>query len=462
MRETVILLLLVINFVFRGDSQVEKKLHLVMFTSADIPTNFFDPRLGEEGDQDSTLLSILWVLDADSLRSLDTLNLNPFGTISNMQHCRHFASEKWIYIQEREYTPTFLTERSRNLKDIYDGNEDTYISVLDYFSDTILLRRMIGEKYSPFFSSTRYHDAFSHDGEIFYTYSFDKDSEYYGRYIIDKTLKEGHRTESHVFIDSFQVKLEAGLFFRKVYNNFLIGKEYKCWEFKKSIDLIEWPKNNFKIPYSEIDTIYYSRFNFLLNTNNSKYIIGYKSHNNGKHLNIVDSLEIYYVMDRYNFGVWDTILLPRDVNNFNVHEDRYLYGTHINSDILAKYNPKRNRDSTLSYMDRYPEKYSWKYANYPNLIYSKGVIFIYDLEARKYYELQLPDRDSEFLQIIDGWIYLRVYDEIWRMPFNREGIPFNLEGKEVLIKDKAVIPNVHHIFLKEKSPVVEKWITSKP
>jgi len=454
-------LLFVVIISYISSAQNELKLHVVMFTSEDIPTNFFDPRLGEEGDQDSTLLSILWVLDADSLRSLDTLNLNPFGTISNMQHCRHFASEKWIYIQEREYTPTFLTERSKNLKDIYDGNEDTYISVLDYSSDTIVVRRMVGEKYDPFGSTKIYHRAFRKKDLLYYTYSYDDQSDNYGNYINNKFLDDGHEVDRNTYQNRLYVKYESGLFFR-IITGYITDKNnnYKArvYDSNKYESSNQWPINNLNIPTSDSESELYKYFGLMYATENSKVVIGKKK----RWKKNSDSLEIYYHMNKNNFGVWDTILLPKDVNTFNVHEDRYLYGTHINSDILGKYNPKRNRDSTLSYMGRYPEKYSWKYANYPNLIYSKGVIFIYDLEARKYYELQLPDRDSEFLQIIDGWIYLRVYDEIWRMPLNIEGNPFRLEEKEVLIKDKAVIPNVHHIFLKEKSPVVEKWITSKP
>jgi len=461
MRESVILLLFVFTIFFKGHSQSEKQLHLIMFTSKDVPTDRNDPR--NKVDQDSTLLSILWRLDAGSLHALDTLNLNPFHAITNMEHCRHFDDYQWVYIQEKEYFPTFFTERSKKLfsNDSLGFEDFTYISVLDYSGDSIYLRRMVGEKYDPFGSTKIYHRAFRKKNLLYYTYSYDDQSDNYGNYINNKFLDDGHEVDRNTYQNRLYVKYESGLFFR-IITGYITDKNnnYKArvYDSNKYESSNQWPINNLNIPTSDSESELYKYFGLMYATENSKVVIGKKK----RWKKNSDSLEIYYHMNKNNFGVWDTILLPKDVNTFNVHEDRYLYGTHINSDILGKYNPKRNRNSTLSYMDRYPEKYSWKYANYPNLIYSKGVIFIYDLEDRKYYELQLPDRDSEFLQIIDGWIYLRVYDEIWRMPLNIEGNPFRLEEKEVLIKDKAVIPNVHHIFLKEKSPVVEKWITSKP
>ncbi len=444
------------NILFGQDSLF---LHLVMFTSRDVDSEFWDVR--NEKEMDRTLPSILWRLEGDSLVLLDTLNFYSESDtdfeLSEMYLCRQFTERKWIYMMEREFFPIYYYPKATETDSFLD--EDTFLSTLDYSGDDIIIRRLRCSEYTPFKSYSLYSMSYFENNKIMYEYSFDKNSNHYGDFIISKYLNDGHEMRKNTFIDSFYVKDESGMFYRE-HQLFLIRKDNQIkntiYERNKYETLEDWPENDMNIPASDDEYKYYSRFEFLLYTPQNRYIIGKKQ----RHKPNPDSLELYYVFDKET-QIWDTIYMPNDVRNFNVYKDRYLYGTIWGRKSYCK-GYKSSKDCVLAFIKKYPKKYSWKYSNYPNLANCSGKFFIYDLEKRKYVEMKAEDRDAELIEIIDGWIYYRVYDEIRRMKLGLEPNYFDKSTVEVLVKNKEVIPNVHHIFLKGKCPVVEEWITPDP
>ena len=429
-------------------------LHLVMFTSRDLYTYFDDPTTDEE--MDSTKKALLWRLESDSLKLLDTLNLDPSqNNITEMYECKQFSEKKWIYIMEREFFPTYFVPKATEQDSFL--SEDTFISVLDYSGDSIIIRRLKGSQYNPFYKYSLYTEDYYYDAQLWHLYSYDLSP--FKVFIISKSLENGHEIKKDIYADSFYIKRESGIFSR--FNAFfMIRKDNevkkRVFERNKYPTLEDWPKSDMIIPVGEDEYKYYSSFEFLLRTPQNRYIIGRKK----RHKPNTDSLELYYVFDKET-QIWDTIYMPNDVRNFNIYKDRYLYGTLWRKCTYCRdYKPVR--DSVLALIKKYPKKYSWKYSNYPNLAHCSGKFFIYDLERRKYVEMKAEDRDAELIEIIDGWIYYRVYDEIRRMKLGLEPDYFDKSTVEVLVKNKEVIPNVHHIFLKEKCPVVEEWITPDP
>ena len=429
-------------------------LHLVMFTSKDLFTYFEDPTNDEE--MDSTKKAFLWRVEGDTLIMLDTLNFNHGrNSITEMYQCRQFTEKKWIYIMEHEFFPTYYVPEPTQQDSFLD--EDTFISVLDYSGSEIIIRRLRGSEYSPFHVREYYPLEYMIGIKLYHTYS--QAVHPLREFIISKMLNDGYEIKATEYIDSFYVKRESGTFYRynPLYfiskNNEIKNRVYNMENFNSWED---WPENKMNIPVSDSEHDIYSRFEFLLHTPQNRYVIGKKQRRKPN----PDSLEQYYILDK-NTEIWDTIYMSNGVKNFNIYKDRYLYGTLWKKCIYCK-DPKTVKDSVLAIIRKYPRKYSWKYANYPNLTHSSGKIFIYDIENRKYEEMRLDDIDAEFLEIIDGWIYYRVYDEIRKMKLGKNGNLFDKTGIKVLIKNKEVIPNVHHIFLKKKSKVVEEWITPNP
>lgn len=432
-----------------------KLLHLLVFDSDNMLTKSVSPRpdFYNRNAGDTGKISLLLRLD-DTLSVIDTINFDKRIKYFAMDKVIHLMEEDWFYIQEIEgVTDAYVEDFARKYGDSLEINLDTYITVLDYSGDTIIRRKMQGSQSDSFFGRTHFEKLYIKNGELQLGYSRNPENDLEitdKNYFLSKSLEDFTVLSRINYLDSFYCNNTPGF---AIYHNShfaLFTGHYRKYDYSNN-DPFTWPIYDKNIPTTVNEGKYHYRFYFMVHHPACGYIVGYKNNRTKRK----DILKMFYVYDK-NTELWDTILMPGEVKKTTMYDNRYLYGT-----LFKDY----SKDTVFRFVDgmrdSFPKKYNSKYSFYPNLSMTTGKLYVYDLQERMYYEMEFEDRDSEFLQIIDDWMYYRVYDEIRRMPLQRNVDPFDKEKEKVLIKNKEYIPDVHYIFLKEKSPVKEEWITPR-
>lgn len=436
------------------DITSKDELYMVMCASRDVRTQY-PYYIRSENGVDSIILNLLWRVESDSLKLVDTLNYNCH--LNSETHLfRHFDEYHWFFIREQEYR----TEADiRNLSRQFDEapKEGLFFSVLDYSGDELILRKVDSKYLKPFGANWSHNNAFYFNGNLYYDYSGNLSSKYFGNFITNRKFDNSHRIEEEVFLNKYYCKSESGILFRGGNYGYPFGKDGKLkfsWE-KAPFD--EWSDASFQIPTSVEDGIQYANFQIKYTSPKSAYLIGQKYDFEGN----ADRSNLHYILTKTT-SVWDSIYLPKYCREFNVYGDELLYGTGINEACMGQ-NDRCFTDSIEQFKILYPDKYSERYGFHPFVPRMYGSIWMYHIPSKRYVEYRAEDRDIEFIQIIDGWIYYRVYDELRRMRLNMAGSYFDKDTIEVLVKDKYVVPHVHHVFFAPRvDRLMVEWITPNP
>ena len=90
-------------------------------------------------------------------------------------------------------------------------------------------------------------------------------------------------------------------------------------------------------------------------------------------------------------------------------------------------------------------------------------LFLYHIPTKKMIEWKSKNGDSEIIQIIDGYIYYRVFDELRKVKLDEKILNIAWSTDELIIKNTDVIPYVHHIFFSNttQTKCEEVWV-NKP
>ena len=84
----------------------------------------------------------------------------------------------------------------------------------------------------------------------------------------------------------------------------------------------------------------------------------------------------------------------------------------------------------------------WRLDEYND--FAPGILFCYNADTKKYYEILTNDADSEVLLIDNGIVYYKIYDEIYKAEIGENEI----SKGELLVKDD-IVPDIHWAFISD-------------
>lgn len=103
------------------------------------------------------------------------------------------------------------------------------------------------------------------------------------------------------------------------------------------------------------------------------------------------------------------------------------------------------------------EKYNSKNGRVPSTLSgdrlraATGLLMLYHIPSETQLTWKTADKDSEIIDMIDGSIYYRVYDELRVADVRMIKKEIKLRNDRLIIKDREVIPYVHHLFFSKTS-----------
>lgn len=390
-------------------------------------------------DDTRILFNCIWKLNNDTLMLIDTLNFNPKNN-THLLYLMHQDYDNCIIIKERDrdnwqYLDAHPSESDEN---------ENYISIFRYGSDTLEVLKINIKNLPTKFSLFGLNCYFFNGNILFFIGSDYKIPEY--DYFITKNGDFIH--EKRIWdINSLFVKTESSAMIRFFQTNRYPGGKNGRLKSGHTEDFDSWEDADFQVPSMPGDMEKYRGFSVLYNTPDARYIIGKKDL---KEANLSDSLITYWYYDKSN-SLWDTFQLHHSYLNFNVYNESYMFGTGI-SDLRFS----NNSDTISKLLFENAKMYSDSLGLIPLIQNLTGKFFIYHIPSKTYCEFVGKTPDTEVIQIIDGWIYYREYDEIRRMKLNNFSNQYSLSDSELVVKDKYRVPMIHHLFLSKAFPKVKK------
>jgi hypothetical protein len=169
----------------------------------------------------------------------------------------------------------------------------------------------------------------------------------------------------------------------------------------------------------------------------------------------------FYLLDKTN-NSWDTIWLPAIA--FSSYKN-WFYGIEKIRDtcdfeiIVSELCEKRKWEEK----QKLEKKYNLHNGHPSSFLDYPGILFLYHVPSKKLIKWQAKDRDSEIIQIIDGYIYYRVFDELRKVKLDEKILNLDWSTDELIVKNKDIIPYVHHIFFSNttQTKCEEVWV-NKP
>ncbi len=132
----------------------------------------------------------------------------------------------------------------------------------------------------------------------------------------------------------------------------------------------------------------------------------------------------------------------------------WIYGTGLiswdNLNTMAKQAGKSVYDypSDKENLENYDKYYS-KNGGVSDLILqmATGKLMLYHIPSETQLIWETKDKDSEIIDMIDGSIYYRIYDELRTADVSIGQNGIKIKNDRMIVKDKDIIPYVHHLFL---------------
>ncbi len=245
-----LLLLLLLGNLFMAYRPLQAQhLYFLMAHSEDLINDGHPDYKTTFPQNDSTKLAILFKYTADSLQVVDTVNFD-WKRNSKIKELRHFDDFRFFFMEEEE---NFDAAEYWAAGDKFFERR-VFISILDYSSDTLIIRKAYQDSLLNGFDRLRGY-SYLQNKNIGLTFSSDRENNTdYARNIIDENLFVISLREEN-FLDSTYNESEAGYFIRK----------NSGWPFNKKGKLVqgyergkEWEEVFIHPPNNEKDGKYYS------------------------------------------------------------------------------------------------------------------------------------------------------------------------------------------------------------
>ena len=381
----------------------------------------------------------LYKLEKGQLKLIDTLNAFDDQLVDKLVQ---FPDQKLIYIAERDFALDTLLNYS--------------FSFLDYSTDKLILRRY----YTGW--DTLWRDNYSYagfaidrNGKLIVNDRIDFDSKNNGlkQYGIDKFFNKyiikNSDFKNLVNFGYSGFKWGFSFFVRYSEDDF---SEYKAGWYFKELTLPNAPQ----IPDSIKD---FDIKSYAVVFSNKKYWL---LHGPTEFKYTPDTTTKVFIYDK-DKNLWDTIRVP-GVNGACSIEDDWLFGIEKRRDTCDFI-----RSSDYCFNQYWSErkmlekKYNMHNGRPDSFRKFPGILYIYHIPTKNLITWQARDRDSEIIQIIDGYIYYRVFDELRKVKLDEKILNIAWSTDELIVKNRDVIPYVHHIFFSNttQTKCEEVWV-NKP
>lgn len=439
--KTILVSIFLLNVIFLNGQTKTNRLYFLMASSHDHISHWDSEALNPE-TTDTTRPSVLYLFDRGGLKSIDTINFNhKMG--STMSECRHFEEFKFFYIREQGLKGNWISDKSGTY--YFSINEGDYVSIIDYSSDTIVLRKAVTDSINngcyllggpPYFKNN----------QLYYSFSQCDNQVNYNRNLISKSLFIEELGEEAFKNSQYQTS-ESSLFYRMGKNHGLpFDKDGKLYSrFIQDIG----PKKliDFQFPY-KVNSKKYANVIYLLKIPSCNIEVLYK----GLYSGATDSITTYYIYNK-TMKQLDSIHTNFNILGMNLHKDYLGFGTLILNSAYSK-----NKAKDMPPVSRY----SNKFGPIPNLQYNTGKFFIWDLNKNDFKTYFFDDIDTELLSIHEDWVYFRIYDEIRRIKLSDLNTKNYKQKTELLYKDKERVPHIHHVFWAPEMPLKVEYVKSSP
>jgi hypothetical protein len=432
-----ILTCIFINCIFLSfdiDAQVNTDFSIygVMSMSTDIKTHAHEAT--QYDDSDTSFLSLLLRLEKDTFYVVDTLNFDHNLNNTMRSIVQHKQQKFFVFVEKDMYD---YYDPSVAESDQLPNSE--YFALLDYSNIPFKLRKLKADSITPFAGAAGPALAsYNINGEYYWPYTLDK-----SYFLLSRQMNTSYRLSDFDRMRNYHVENMPGYSSLKSYTYVFHPDHGYILDRNSLSNWREWSQLiDFDYPSEEEDGGKYKSFKILHHTTNSKYTIGKKT-----------GAEAYFIRDNQSL-VWDTLSLP--CNKFSIYEDNYLFGT------LMKYGSSSNFNSIIGgHKKEDLKEYSKLYANKPNTENLTGKIFVFHIPTRKNVFFQGKDIDTELLAFEKGWIYFRDYDSIKKVRFNEKSLSFDSDSIQTIMKNKDLVPNIHHLFFAPKSGIEIEYVIPK-
>lgn len=372
---------------------------------------------------------IIYKLNGQSLIPLDTMNSEEGYYLRDFVQ---FPDHNLIYFVEEEYK-NFEQTRKFN------------ISFFDYDNDSLIIRRIKSTNTSLFknFSYDPFSFVRNNDIYICNQWEFDLQHDKIRRFAFDRdfNLSEVNYKDAHNIYAFGASGYHEQLFFSYKYPFNGFPKLKIKWE----SDYEKMPDARFQLPRNLID---YSNPKLFVEANNENYIIGVLGKGARNYIYGTDRLLIYKKKTRS----WDTLTLKGEEPIGRIWKN-WIYGTKIWRDYKTIDDEKTEKTLKKLYHNGVMDD-SW---------FRDNTLFLYHIPGKKMIEWKPKNGDSEIIQIIDGIIYYRVFDELRKVRLDEKILNIDWSTDELIVKNKDIIPYVHHIFFSNttQTKCEEVWV-NKP
>jgi len=381
---------------------------------------------------------VLYNIDHDTLVAYDTINA---GRQKAMNTLVQFADHEFIYFEE---------------VNMFSFGQPNYFSILDYEGDSIILRRYNSNWDASFLGYSWYLNTFLYNGEIFIM-NEQKPGVLYGRALNRFFEKKNVELSDfqHIYNEGQSSSFQRGI-------GFLYDYPFDNFEkLKLTIGIknySEMPDAWVQIPF-ELRNTYTSSISVEIN--NERYFVG-------KGVSKIDSINNstpthYWILNKLTNN-WDSLVFSHNEFFYFKNWNDWLYGTGNNKDDIWSMKRRLSPEEYETLIKKNDRdtygKYNLDNGNPPNLIDKTGDLILYHIPTKKKIIWNTGNNDSEIIEIVDGKIYYRVYDQLRCMDIDQKNNNIDKSTDTLIVKDRDVIPYVHQIFFsstrQEKSK--EVWL----
>lgn len=404
---------------------------------------------------------ILYNVEADTLVVFDTLNVAPNH---NLNRIIQYSDKQFFYLEE---------------KSMFKIGSPNYFSILDYSGDSVIIRRYNSDEDADFWGYSAYPEAFFIDNDIWINIQYKRKLNYraLNRYCTFRVIKVDDYQRVYRSGVSSPFQYQPGFLYqypfihleknRKSYNLDDLYEKYKNEigsKLKITIgihlkDYEQMPDSWIQIPRELRDS---TISGVWVAINNDNYFVG----GGVSKLKTEEGFAKSYrwIYDKKTEAI-DTLLFDgQEDYRLKIYKD-WLYGTAIlKSEVFSS---RYNRDTPEGREALYEKnrqitggKYNLRNGKPPFLLNKTDQLILIHLPTKRKIKWHTGDIDSEILLAEGDKIYFRVYDEIRCVDIDLEKNAIAWSSETVIVKDKDIIPFVHHIFFSStaQKKMEEVWI----
>jgi hypothetical protein len=414
------------------DNSHVQVLHFVTSNSEDHQSlNYLTDLYNYEEKPAKCKYNIVWILENGKLKVVDTIS-------AITKDCNQIT--EFIHETKEKY---FITSEFDLYDELNANGRDTsnqYLLIYDYSEKQNMLRNIkLSQKNGISFNLNQ---TFRNDGKILQTIGSAETA--YQYYVINQKGNISKYTRKKDTTEVY-VDVEPGAFMRDYQKYRFPGGRGGKLMTGTSEDFSTWVESPFQVPTQINDTMTFQGFTISHYYPGCRYLIGRRDYKDPSQFEY--SMYSYYDYQNKN---WDTFRLHSMYRTFHVSPEQYMYGTGVDW-TKSKIKKARLLDEYLVAKKR---EYADSIGYIRNTHVMKGTFFVYHIPSKKFMEYISEENDIEVLLMIRDKVYFRVDDEIREILIDQKKATFVKKSEKVIVKDRYVVPHIHHLYFDEPSKAI--------